>query len=446
MTSDTVRVEGAAKILFQAGEDLGPIRAQLSFYAPSSSQQVRTTRMSPSAPARPSRGTILLLGALTAFGAVSIDLYLPSLPAIGVSLRAEPAAVQQTMAAFFIGMALGQLLYGPLSDRYGRRPALLVGATIFVLASLFCATAASIEMLILGRFVQALGCCAGQVVTRAIVRDRYATQDSARIFSLLTLVLGVAPLLAPTAGAWLAAAISWRAIFAVLALFGLIIGSIVALKLTESRSPETAATARGENIFGGYLDLLQHRRLLGYILAGSLNGAVLFSYVASAPDLLIRSYGFTPHQFGLIFATIAVGVIGSSQVNRMLLDRYVSDHILAIASLTGTAFGVALLSAAVTGIGGQWSVLALLFAVLTSYGFMAANTLAGALAVDPLRAGSTSALVGASSFGCGALAALLIGLFHDGSAVPMAAIMAVALTGSAAALFGLALRPQAVRA
>ena len=396
--------------------------------------------------ARPSRGTILLLGSLTAFGAVSIDLYLPSLPAIGVALRAEPAAVQQTMAAFFIGMAFGQLIYGPLSDRYGRRPALLTGAVIYVVASIFCAAAPSIEALIIGRFVQALGCCAGQVVTRAIVRDRYATQDSARIFSLLTLVLGVAPLLAPTAGAWLAAAVSWRAIFAVLAAFGLIVGGIVALKLTESRSAATAATARGESIFGGYLDLLQHRRLLGYILAGALNGAVLFSYIASAPDLLIRSYGFTPHQFGLIFAVIAVGVIGSSQVNRMLLDRFASDHILATASIVGTAFGVALLSVAATGLGGPWAVLALLFAVLTSYGFMAANTLAGALAVDPLRAGSTSALVGASSFGCGALAAMLTGLFHDGSAVPIAAIMAAALTASAAALFGLALRPQRVRA
>ena len=396
--------------------------------------------------ARPSRGTILLLGALTAFGAVSIDLYLPSLPAIGVALRAEPAAVQQTMAAFFVGMALGQLIYGPLSDRHGRRPALLVGAVIYVLASLFCAAAASIEALILGRFVQALGCCAGQVVTRAIVRDRYATQDSARIFSLLTLVLGVAPLLAPSVGAWLAQAVSWRAIFAVLALFGLIVGSIVALKLAESRSSATAATARNESIFSGYLDLLRHRRLLGYIIAGSLNGAVLFSYIANAPDLLIHSYGFTPHRFALVFAVIAVGVIGSSQVNRMLLDRYASDHILSVASVTGTVLGLALLSVAVTGVGGQWSVLLLLFAVLTSYGFMASNTLAGALAVDPLRAGSTSALVGASAFGSGALAASLTGLFHDGSAVPMAAIMALALTGSAAALFGLALPPRRVSA
>ncbi len=400
-----------------------------------------------SAPAaRPSRGTILLLGALTAFGAVSIDLYLPSLPAIGIALRAEPAAVQQTMAAFFVGMALGQLIYGPLSDRYGRRPALLAGTAIFVAASLFCAAAQSVEALIIGRFVQALGCCAGQVVTRAVVRDRYATQDSARIFSLLTLVLGVAPLLAPSVGAWLAAAVSWRAIFAVLAGFGLIIGAIVALKLVESRSLATANTARGESIFAGYLDLLRHRRLLGYIIAGSLNGAVLFSYIASAPDLLIRSYGFTPHQFALVFATIAVGVIGSSQVNRMLLDRYASDHILAVASATGMAFGLALLSAAVTGAGGQWALLALLFAVLTSYGFVATNTLAGALAVDPLRTGSTSALVGASAFGCGALAATLTGLFHDGSAVPMAAIMALALAGSAAALFGLALQLRAVSA
>jgi len=395
--------------------------------------------------ARPGLGTILLLGALTAFGAVSIDLYLPSLPAIGRTFAASPQVVQQSMAAFFVGMCVGQLIYGPLSDRYGRRPALITGAVIYVIASLGCAFAPSVGALIVGRFVQALGCCAGQVVARAVVRDRYATQDSARIFSLLTLVLGVAPLLAPTAGAWLATVVGWRAIFGVLAAFGVIVGVAVTLRLTESRSAATAATARSSSILAGYIDLLRHRRLLGYVLAGALNGAVLFTYVSGAPDLLIGTFGFTPQQFALTFAAIAVGVIGSSQVNRVLLDHYASDRILAVASLIGVGAGAFVLAAAATGIGGKWSVLVGLFAALTSYGFMAANTLAGALGVDPLRAGATSALVGAAAFGCGALASAVAGLFHDGSAVPMAAVMAVSLAGSAALLFGLALPPRAFR-
>ena len=394
---------------------------------------------------QPTFGEIVLLGALTAFGAVSIDLYLPSLPAIGTALKADAATVQHTMSAFFIGMALGQLVYGPLSDRYGRRPMILTGATIYVVASLLCAFAPTIDALVIGRFVQALGCCAGMVVARAVVRDRYATQDSARIFSLLTLVLGVAPLVAPTLGGWLVQVASWRVIFGALAAFGVAVGIAVALTLPESRSPATAAKAHGESIAAAYWDLLKRRRLLGYILAGALNGAVLFTYIAGAPDLVIGTFGFTVRQFGWLFAAIAVGVIGASQVNRRLLDRFSSDGILGAASLIGVAAGALLLAAALTGVGGKWSVLAGLFVALTSYGFMAANTLAGALSVDPLRAGSTSALVGAASFAAGAIASSIAGAFHDGSAVPMAAVMAASLAGSAAMLFALALPAGVLR-
>jgi DHA1 family bicyclomycin/chloramphenicol resistance-like MFS transporter len=386
----------------------------------------------------PTLGSIVLLGSLTAFGAISIDLYLPSLPAIGRDFHATAAAVQQSMSAFFVGMALGQLLYGPLSDRFGRRPALLVGAAIYVVASFGCAVAPTIGWLVAGRFVQALGASAGQVVARAIVRDRYYHQESARIFSLLTLVLGVAPMIAPTFGGWLVSVASWRDIFFVLAAFGAVIGTVVAFRLTESRSAATAAQARDENPAQSLLSLFGHPRLLGYILAGALNGATLFAYVASAPDLLITQMGFTPGQFGAAFAVIAVGVIGSSQVNRWLLDRYAADRILGIASLVGVAAGLALVAAALPG-GGRWTILAALFAALTSYGFMAANSTAGALAIDPSRAGATSALIGSAAFAVGAGAAVLAGLFHDGTPLPMAIIMATALAGASLALHTLAL-------
>ena len=391
--------------------------------------------------AHPKLGTIILLGSLTAIGALSIDLYLPTLPAIGRDFAVTAATVQATMAAFFVGMAAGGLVYGPVSDRFGRRPALLAGILIYIAASIGCAFAPTIGWLIVGRFVQALGACAGQVIARAVVRDRYHHQDSARIFSLLTLVLGVAPMIAPTVGAWLVTFASWRVIFAVLAAAGCIIGTAVTTRLTESRSAATAAQAAGESVVASFGALLRQRRLIGYLLAGALNGATLFTYIASAPDLLITQYGFTPHAFAAAFAVIAVGVIGSSQVNRVLLGRFASDRILGVASLAGVAGGAGLVAATFTG--EPWLVLAFLFAALTSFGFIAANATAGALGVDPLRAGTTSALIGSASFATGALAASIAGALHDGTPRPMAVVMAVALAGAALALHTLALPRRA---
>lgn len=391
-------------------------------------------------PAHPTLGSIILLGTLTAIGALSIDLYLPSLPAIGRDFVVDAATVQRTMSAFFIGMAIGQIAYGPMSDRFGRRPALLVGLGIYMLASLGCAFAPTIDWLVAGRFAQALGACAGQVVTRAIVRDRYRHQDSARIFSLLTLVLGVAPLIAPSLGAWLITFANWRVIFAVLSGTGIVVAIAVATRLTESRSAVTAAQAAGESVIASFAGLLRQRRLIGYLLAGALNGASLFTYIATAPDLLITQYSFTPRGFAIAFAVIAVGVIGSSQVNRSLLSRYDSERILGIASIVGAGAGILLVVASF--LAGQWVMLALLFAALSSFGFIAANATAGALGVDPLRAGATSALIGSASFAVGAVAATIAGAFHDGTPRPTAIVMAFALVGTAAAVHGLALRPR----
>lgn len=396
-------------------------------------------------PARvPSLGEIILLGCLTAFGAMTIDLYLPTLPGIARDFAVSPAAVQLTLSAFFIGMALGQLAYGPASDRIGRRPAILIGCGVYVLASLGCALAPGIGWLIAGRFAQALGCCAGMVVARAVVRDRYDHRDSARIFSLLTLVLAVAPLLAPTVGGWLALVFSWRAVFLALTLFGACVAAAVFFRLEESRSRATAEKAAGESVLGAYVSLLGNRRLAGYILVSACNGATLFSYIAAAPDLVIDIWGFTQQQFGLVFAGIAVGVIGASQVNRALLRRHAPDRILGIASLCAIVCGFALLAAANAGLG-PWWVLAGLFCVLTSNGFIAANALAGALNVDPLRAGTTSGLFGAANFACGAAASALSAAMHDGTPRPMALVMAAALSFAAIAYFGMARPPADAR-
>lgn len=392
----------------------------------------------------PSVGLVLLLGALTAFAALSIDLYLPSLPTITRDFAIDPAETQHTVSAFFLGLALGQFFYGPLSDRIGRRRPLLGGIALYVIASLICVFAVSIEMLVAGRFLQALGGCAGMVVARAVVRDRFDHTETARIMSLLTLVMGVAPILAPMLGGLLLSVTTWRAIFAVLCGFGVLVGLSVYFNLPESRPEAVALHARSETPLKSYAALLKQPRLLGYLLSGALNGACLFTYIAGSPDLIIGTYGIAPTDFGWIFGLNAAGLISASQVNRALLRHHSSDRILATASLVSVGFGVLLLAGATSGIAGMWGVLVPLFLVLATYGFMGANTIAGALSVDPLRAGSISALIGGTGFGVGAIAATIAGAFHDGTAWPMAFVMALSLVGAATALFTLAL-PRRVR-
>ncbi|HWT52914.1 MAG TPA: multidrug effflux MFS transporter, partial [Caulobacter sp.] len=310
---------------------------------------------------------VLLLGALTAFAPMSIDMYLSSLPAIGRSLHAGPDQTQATLAAFFAGMAIGQFVYGPASDRFGRRAPLLIGVAVFFVASVVCALAPNIETLIAARFVQALGGCAGPVIARAVVRDRFSHTDTARVLSLMTLIMGLAPVLAPQLGGIVQFVAGWRGVFWTLVGFAALIGLWVIFALLESRSAETEAQARAENPLSAYVALFGMRRLMGYAIAGALNGAVLFTYISGAPDLVMGTYGHTPLVFNLIFAFNAVGIIGASQVNRWLLRRSLPDQVLSKASIASIVAAFLLTLAAWTGWGGQWTVLPLLFAALSIY-------------------------------------------------------------------------------
>ena len=392
--------------------------------------------------ARTPWGIVILLGSLVAMGALSVDMYLPSLPAISRDFNAPSGAAQATLASFFSGLAIGQFFYGPASDRWGRRWPLLFGVGLYVAASIGCVGARSIEALTVARFFQGLGGCAGQVIARAVVRDRFAHRQGAQILSRLMLVMGIAPILAPLAGGALLGFGGWRVIFWVLTGFGALMAVWMFLGLAETRSAATAAQARGEHPLRAYLELLKSRVLVGYTLAGALNSAALFAYIAASPGLLIQTYHIAPSAFGWVFGANAVGLIGMSQVNAHLLRYHSPETILNRARPVSILFALMLVAGAFTGIGGMWGVLIPLFLVVSSFGFIGSNSQAAGLNVDPLRAGSISALMGGASFGAGAVVSAtttaLSTAFPGEGARPMAMVILAAILASTLALYTLA--------
>lgn len=361
-------------------------------------------------------------------------MYLPALPSIGHSLHATPAAMQQTVAAFFIGMAAGQLFYGPLSDRLGRRPPLLIGLICYVLATVGCALSQSESLLIVMRVAQALAGCAGMVIARTIVRDRFHYSEVLHIFAMLSLVMGLAPILAPLLGGWVLAVGGWRWIFGFQAVFATVVTVAAFFLLPESRSEATAAHARGEHPLRSYLALFQQPRLMGYVLTGAFSGAALFAYVSCSPDILIGVFHVPPSQFGFFFGANAVGLIGATQLNARLARRVRFEVILNWANLAVFAAALLLAIDAVTGFGGLWGIMGPMFLVMSSFGFNQSNATVGALGVDPLRTGTISSLFGAASFGTGAVAAAIAGAMRDGTPRPMAFVIVGSLACAVAAL------------
>ncbi|HZC16467.1 MAG TPA: multidrug effflux MFS transporter [Caulobacteraceae bacterium] len=381
---------------------------------------------------------VLLLGAITALPPMAIDMYLPSLPAIGGTFDAPPGAAQATIASFLAGMAIGQLFYGPASDRFGRRPPLIFGVAVFFAASLVCALSPSLPVLIGARFVQALGGAVGQVVGRAVVRDRFDHRNGARVLSILMLVWGLAPIIAPLIGSLLVTFASWRVVFWLIAGFGGLMMIWVLFGFEESRSAETAAQARAEHPFRAYMALLSSPSLLGYALALAFNGAAVFAYISAAPGLLEGHYGVSPVLFGVVFSLNSFGMIAMGQINARLLRHYTPEQIIGYARPATLVMAVLLAGSALTGVGGMWGVLIPLFFIIGSFGFFGANATAAGLNVDPRRAGSISALMGALNFAVGAAASAAISAVHDNGPAPMAATILVSITLSAVSLYALA--------
>lgn len=370
-------------------------------------------------------GWLVILGALTAVGPLSIDMYLPAFASIEADLGVPAGTAELTLATFFIGMAAGQLFWGPVSDRFGRKPPLYVALTLFGIASLGCALAQSAQALTGWRLLQALGGSAGMVITRAMVRDRCAARDSARAFSLLILVMGLAPILAPLLGGWVSVNLGWRAIFLVLASFALACLLAVRFGLAESHDVRHEPPLHLGRVVAGYLGLFGNRAFLGYTLSSGFAMAGMFAYIAGSPFVMIQLGGVSQAHFGWFFGANALGFVIASQVNARVLKRWAPTRLLRRALWAPALAGLVLVAFTAAGQFSLAVILAGLFVYVASLGFIAPNASACALATHGQQAGAASALMGALQFGLATLAGVGISQFHDGTARPLAFFLVV---------------------
>lgn len=386
---------------------------------------------------------VLVLGALTAFNAMSIDMYLPAFPQIARDLAVPLGTVQLSVSAFLFGSALGQLLYGPVADRWGRKLPLMFGLGLYILSTIGCALVRSGEGLLFWRVVMALGGGASIVISRAVVRDLYDTAEAARMFSLLMLVMGAAPILAPLAGGQLLLVTGWRGIFAFLGVFGVLSFCAAVVWLPESLPPEKRSQRRFIEMITGYGTLFRNRCYLYYAVALGAVAGLNFSYIAGAPQLFIELHGISPQHFGILFGFNAFGLIGASQVNRRLLRHYPAHKLLAAAFCVNVPVTLLLTLALLTGIGGFLLQLILIFICLCTTGLLYPNITALALAPFATSAGSASALMGTIQYTLGATAGAFVGMFHNGTGMPMVMTMACcALVGSCAVICAHRCDPQ----
>lgn len=367
---------------------------------------------------------VLILGALSAFGPLAIDFYLPAFPAMAQAFATDEKHVQATLAAYFLGLSIGQLAYGPVADRFGRRKPLMFGVTLFTLASLACAYAPNLDTLVLARFVQALGGCAGMVLSRAIVSDKCDPVASAKVFSQLMLVMGLAPILAPMLGGVLVNVAGWQSIFLALSLFSAGCLLAVSLGLPESL-PEHMPRQPLSGALRQYLRLFAARVFIGHALTGGIAIAGMFAYIAGSPFVFIKLYGVPAEHYGWLFGTNAAGFILVAQVNARLLAKRGPAFLLARAVWLYLAAGLVLLGVATMRPTQLWPLLVPLFVCISSLGCIIPNASACAMSGQGARAGSASALMGCLQFSVAAGAAALVGLLHDGSAVPMALVISL---------------------
>ncbi|MBY5645899.1 multidrug effflux MFS transporter [Rhizobium leguminosarum] len=376
----------------------------------------------------PRRRVLAVLSALMGFASISTDLYLPAMPTMAGDLHADAGSMELTVSGFLIGFSLGQLLWGPLGDRYGRRLPVVAGMLLFVIGSAGCGLSGSSTQMIFWRVVQAVGACSGVVLSRAMVRDLYEGSRAAQMLSTLITVMAVAPLLGPIVGGQVLAVAGWRAIFGLLVVVGL--ATLAALFTI----PETLPVDRRRkesllSVLRGYGSLLADRRLVGFAAVGGFFFAGVYAYIAGTPFAFIEYYHVPSHLYGVLFALGIVGIMLANVVNAKLVTPYGSRRLLHFGAIGAAVCGIALLITAATGWGGLAGLAIPLFVFVSWSGLIVANSIGGALQDFPERAGAVSALVGALHYGFGILGSASVSIFADGTPLPLAAVVGVAGIG-----------------
>lgn len=366
---------------------------------------------------------ILILGSLTALGPFSIDMYLPGFSGIAKDLHTSVARVSMSLSSYFIGISAGQLLYGPLLDRFGRKKPLFIGLSVYILASLGCVYVIDIDLFIFLRFIQAIGSCAATVASVAMVRDLFPVKDIPKVFSLLMLVLGLSPMLAPTIGGYITEDYGWHTIFLILMFMGIAILTAAQIGLPNSYKPDTSISLKPKPIITNFLLVLKEPQFYTYAFTGAIAFSGLFSYVAASPIVFMDIYHVDAKTYGWIFAFMSVSFIGSSQLNSLLLKKFSSEQMIFSSLILQSVISVVFLVLSLNNLLGLYETIAMLFLFLGCLGISNPNTAGLTMAPFAKNAGSASALMGAIQLGLGALASFAVGIFVKNSVTPMVVIM-----------------------
>jgi MFS transporter, DHA1 family, multidrug resistance protein len=380
---------------------------------------------------------VVVLALLTAFGPLSIDMYLPAFGDIAESYNTETNRVELSLTSFFLGLFIGQLLYGTASDRFGRKPPLYFGLVLYIITSLACAYAPNLESLIVLRFFQAIGSCAGLVIARAMVRDLYTPQASAQVFSLLILVMGIAPILAPLIGAYVTVAFGWNAIFIIVAVLAVACLAVVHLRLPETRAPNSSIRIRSSLPI--YWSVLRDPSFIRYSLSGAFSQSGLFAYITASPLVFIEYFSLEPTHYSWLFGFNAIGIIGLSQFNAWLLRRRDSRKILNKSLPILGAVSILLFMAGYFE-WGFWGILIPVFLYISTLGMVFPNAMAGALAEQQERAGSASAVTGSLQFLIAGIISALVNV--AGHYNPLAMVFVMGACGMSSLIVYRLLRPH----